>query len=314
MHDFGLSPEAIATCLGAARSVATIDGTFEAHERELLGAAARTLGFTGALDEVPAASPERAREVLTDPTHRTRLVQALLLVAMMDGDIAERELAEIRRYAKALDVDEPRLASLKQVAEGHTTIVKWDLIRRSQMVNDSAIAAWKKKGLKGLVQFAGGFYGFTQDPEIAWRYKKLGLLPEGTFGRTYWQHMTSRSYAFPGEIKGFPEELVKHDLSHVLGGYDTDPIGECEVVSFISGFLKRDPFGFLFMIFLHMQLGVHIFDGSPVEHMIIPADRVLAALERGTNVTRDLYDPAWDYFADFPLPLQEVRAKYGVAY
>ncbi len=53
--------------------------------------------------------------------------------------------------------------------------------------------------------------------------------------------------------------------------------------------------------------------GHSEPHLGIPAERVLAALERGRNVTRDLYDPSWDFWADLPLPLGEVRRKYAVA-
>jgi hypothetical protein len=41
-------------------------------------------------------------------------------------------------------------------------------------------------------------------------------------------------------------------------------------------------------------------------------DKVLRALRRGAAVTRDLTDH-WNYWEDFPLPLQEVRRKYGIA-
>jgi ubiquinone biosynthesis protein Coq4 len=191
--------------------------------------------------------------------------------------------------------------------------VTFDLWRRSEMLKGAVQKAWAEAGARGIWRFVGGMKGLSTDPDLAWRYKSLGLLPEGTFGRAYWKHMTERRFSFPGEVMGFPAELAKHDLAHVVGDYDTDPLGECEVVAFISGFMKTDPFSYLFMIFAHMQLGVNIFDGTPVEHMLIPADRVVNALERGARVKRDLYDPSWDYWADFPLPIEEVREKYGVA-
>jgi hypothetical protein len=39
---------------------------------------------------------------------------------------------------------------------------------------------------------------------------------------------------------------------------------------------------------------------------------VLRALERGAQVTEDLYDTKWDYWPLFPLPLDEVRARYNI--
>jgi tellurite resistance protein len=313
MMDLGLSRDQIVVALGAAKAVATADGRFDEHERELLEAARKALGHPEPLDTLTVPEPRVVAEALGEREARTRLIQAMLLVAMMDGAIQPAELATVRRYASALGVDEPAVDDLARVARGHTTVVKYDLLRRSAMVQTAARAAWEAKGLKGLWSMAAGIYGLDADPELAWRYKSLGLLPEGSFGRAYWAHMTERRFSFPGEHKGFPEELAKHDLAHVLGGYHTDPTGECEVVAFISGFMRTDPFGYLFMIFLHMQLGVHIFEGTPVEHLRIPAERVVAALERGRRVSRDLYDPSWDFWSDFPLPLEEVRRKYAIA-
>lgn len=313
MFDHGLTHEQLRATLGAARAVACADGRLEDHERALIEAAARALGWQGGIDDIEPSSPEQVAQLITDDTTRTRLVQALLLVAIMDGEVTDVELGVLRSYARALGVDEPRLDNLRQIAHGHSRLAYVDLWRKSSMLRTMADTAWKKRGLRGLWLMVGGMKGHATDPDLAWRYKRLGLLPEGTFGREYWVHMTERNFALPGEPNGFAEEMVKHDLAHVLSGYDTDPTGECEVVAFISGFMKTDPFSYLFQVFIHMQLGVHVFDGTPTEHMVVPADRVVAALERGSRVKADLYDPSWDIWAEFPRPIDQVRASYGIA-
>jgi tellurite resistance protein len=305
-----LTSAQVQVALGAARVVASADGRFDEHEQRLLSAAARALHYDGPIED---ASPEQVAAAVSDEATRLRIVQALILVAMIDGEVQDAEHAAIRSYANALGVDEPRLANLKHLAHGHTRLLYFDLWRRSAYLQDSAKKAWHDKGLRGLYQFFGSLPGIATDAKTAARYQELGELPEGTFGRAYFQHMTERKFSFPGEKRGFPEELVKHDLAHVIGGYDTNPEGECEVIAFIAGFMKHDPFGYLFMVVIHMQLGVNIFDGSPVERMIVPMERCVSALERGNNVTRDLYDPEWDFWAEFPLPLDEVRRKYGVS-
>ena len=307
-----LSEAEVRAVLGAGRAVAAADGTFAEHERQLLEAAARALGYSGDVGELEPAAPESVAAVVTDSRTRERIVQALILVALMDGEVKDSELVAIRRYARALGVDEPRLQNLRQLAHGQTRLLYLDLWRRSEYMKGAARKAWQDKGLGGLWRYFGSITGLAHDAELAWRYKQLGLLAEDTFGRAYWRHMTERRFGFPGEHKGFPEELAKHDLCHVLGGYDTDPCGECEVIAFISGFNRADPFGYLFMIFVHKQLGVNLFNGSPVEHLKVPPERVVRALERGARVTADLYDPGWDFWPDFPLPLEEVRRKYGV--
>lgn len=306
---FALTPTQIRAALGAARALASADGNYADHEERLIAAAARALGHTG---PVVGVAPDEVAAAVTDPTTRLRIVQAMILVAMIDGEVKDAETEVIHAYARALDIDEPRVANLRQLARGHTRMLYIDLWRRSAYLQDAAKKAWKDKGLRGLYDFFGSVTGIAKNPSIAARYRALGDLPKGTFGREYFDHMAERSFAFPGEERGFAEELVKHDLAHVLGGYDTDPHGECEVIGFIAGFMKHDPFGYLFMIFVHMQLGVNIFNGSPVDRMIVDADKVVAAIARGAAVLRDLYDPAWDFWADFPLPLDEVRRKYNV--
>jgi hypothetical protein len=61
-----------------------------------------------------------------------------------------------------------------------------------------------------------------------------------------------------------------------------------------------------------MHLGVEIFDGDNTARFAFDPARVLRALERGAQVTEDLYDPKWDYWPLFPLPLDEVRARYNI--
>jgi hypothetical protein len=77
--------------------------------------------------------------------------------------------------------------------------------------------------------------------------------------------------------------------------------------------MKTDPFSYLFQIFVHMQLGIEIFDGTPIEHLLVPPERVIAALQRGSRVTRDLYDPSWNYWDEFPRPIADVRRDYGIS-
>lgn len=307
---FDLTPAQVRAALGAARALAAADGTYDDHERRLIEAAARTLGYTGPIDGVDA---DDVANVVTDPAIRLRIVQAMIVVAMIDGAVTDAEHEVISFYARALAIDEPRIANLKQIAHGHSRMLYIDLWRKSAYLQDAAKKAWHDKGLRGLYEFFGSVTGVAHNAELAARYRALGNLPRGTLGREYFEHMVERGFPFPGEQRGFAEELVKHDLAHVLGGYDTEPTGECEVIGFISGFMKHDPFGYLFMIVVHMQLGVNVFTGSPVDHMILPVDKVVAAIARGAKVTRDLYDPAWDFWAELSLPLAEVRHKYGIA-
>jgi hypothetical protein len=126
--------------------------------------------------------------------------------------------------------------------------------------------------------------------------------------------MTARGFAFPAEPRGFPEELVRHDLSHVLSGYDTDLPGECENAAFTAGFVREDPFSYRSMILVHCHLDMEMFPHDPSKaRWGFHAERVVPALERCLRVERDPYDLSWDFREDFPRPIAEVRSEFGTA-
>lgn len=305
--------------LRAVKMVAMADREFDARERKLLAAADRALRQPGSeptdLDALEPIDAQTLAVAITDELTRTRIVQAQIIMAMMDGDIEPSEYAVVAEFAAALGADEPRLKNLRQYMGHHYTLLKLDLNRRSDMVGTAIRHAYRTAGLRGAWKNSAPFLSkrFAIDEELAWKYRKLGLLPDDSFGRQYWVHLRQRGFSFPGEPGGFSEEFIKHDCCHVLGDYDTDPTGECEVVAFISGFMGTDPFWYLFMITMHMHLGIETFNDNPLGELAFEPDRVVAALERGRVVREDLYDPDFDWWALFPRNLDEVRFELGVS-
>ncbi len=298
--------------LAALKTVALADEELEVHEAQLLEAAAKALQVEIDVEELKPVTAEEVATLFPSPALRLRLVQAQLIMAMMDGEVRKDELECIRSFCEVLGVEEPRLKNLRQYLEGHMRLIQWDLLRRSQMIDDVFGEARRREGLRGVWKTFGAMQGLSEDASVAWKYRRLGLLPEGTFGRMYWEHMSARQFSFPGEHKAFPELLAKHDLCHVLGEYDTDAAGECEVIAFICGFMKADPFWYLFAIIMHMHLGVEIFVGDPTARLAMDHEKVIQALKRGLLVSEDLYDTGWDYWPLFALPIEEVRARYNI--
>ncbi len=314
MESFGISPSEATLALRALRTIATTDGHVADHERAFLAAASKALGVADAVDALDAVTPREVAAGISDPLHRTRLVQALLVMAMMDGKIPRAELDAIRAFALALDVDEPKLKDLELFLGGHLRLIQLDLNRRSEMIQAKFSRAWKDEGFEGVKHLVGAVVGVgAADPALAWRYKKLGLLPEGTLGREYWVHCTSRGFSFPGEPgMVMPRQLIVHDLCHVLGGYDTNALGECEVSAFIAGFIRTDPFWYVFAILMHMHMDVQVFGVDPTARLAGEPEAMIRALRRGMKVTRDLYND-WDFWPDMELPIDAVKAKLAVA-
>jgi ubiquinone biosynthesis protein Coq4 len=120
----------------------------------------------------------------------------------------------------------------------------------------------------------------------------------------------------PGERHGFPEAGLYHDLSHVLGGYDTDPEGEVQVAAFTAGFKRERPFYLILFAVLTFSAGVNMrpTDGNTTIGVLGNpgmAERMFAAIERGSQVNVDLSDK-WDYWPYVALPIDEVRRRLNI--
>jgi len=308
--DVQIPPETAEVALRALATVAAADGEVDPREHRFIDAAAKALGCaTGSREPIDDGE---VADRIQDPVWRERLVQAAELLAVMDGHVHEAEIERIARLSRALDVHDARLDNLRQIRRRHLRMLQLDLLRRSPM-GAYAQQVWERGGVWELFRYLVQPQGYGVDPEEAWRYKQLGLLPENTLGRQYWAHMTVRRFPFPGEQGGFPTELVRHDLVHVLAGHDTDVRGECENATFIAGFLKEDPFSYLFMVAIHAHLDIEVFPNDPSQAALAFDPAIcIPALQRGLRVTRDLYSLDWDYWEDMPRPIAQVRADYCI--
>jgi len=159
--------------------------------------------------------------------------------------------------------------------------------------------------------------GVMEDKALAARYRAWEKLPEGTLGRSLVDFYNKNGFAVPGERGGFPEAGLYHDFSHLLGGYTTEPDGEIEVGSFISGFKRERSFYVVLFVALIFSAGVNMrptaddFVTAGILGKPGMAERMFAAIERGSKVNVDLSDK-WDYWAWIEMPIDEVRQKMNI--
>jgi hypothetical protein len=103
----------------------------------------------------------------------------------------------------------------------------------------------------------------------------------------------------------------------VLGGYDTSPEGEIQVASFSAGYKHNSPFNVVLFSAMIYSAGVNVRptpDGYTTVGVLGKpgvAERMFAAIERGSHVNTDLADK-WDYWPFVELPLDEVRKRLNV--
>jgi hypothetical protein len=250
-------------------------------------------------------------QIITDPHHRKRLLQMAMVMAMVEGEMTSRQQQALQSLARELSVNERGLRVLHEAASGHQLLARLDMTRR--MMGNVIEPAYHEEGIAGVTKIMGPlfFKKGGEDPDLAWRFRQLGLLPQDTLGRAFWEHCTQRRFSFPGEPGAIPLRLVFHDFGHVLAGYDTTPAGEIQQGAFQAGFVRNDGFMFLLFVILHFHWGVKITPVADAAEGLFDIPLVMHALQRGAACTVDLSDH-WNFWDVVEVPLQEVRERYGI--
>ena len=314
-----MRPDPATALLGlrALKTIATASGDIGPAQRGLMEAAKKVLlGIDADIDALPAITPAELAAGFPDGELRQQFVNGMLVTSVADGAPSREVLARVEAFTRALGISEPVLADLRLLADHHMTIFKLALLRRGHigdiMRNELAL-----KGPLGFAKSVLRMRGMTEDAALAARYHAWGKLPEGTLGRGLFDFYKQHGFTFPGERGGFPEAGLYHDFSHLLVGYTTEPEGEVEVASFISGFKRERSFYVVLFVALIFSAGVNM---RPTADDFVTAgilgkpgiaERMFAAIERGSKVNLDLSDK-WDYWAWIEMPIDEVRRKMNI--
>jgi hypothetical protein len=299
-------PGEVAVALGAVRAV---ESKPTPEQDRFLEAVARLHRVAIDPRALPAPSPAEAAAVITDPHRRKRLLQLAVVMTTIDGTVSSEPVARVAALAGALGVDERGVRTIQKIARRHDALARLDLFQRvgGRMVG----GAWRDERWAGVRKVLAMTLGGGEDAALARRYNRLGLLPQGTFGRALWEHWVARDFSMPGQRNGIPEIAIFHDLGHVLAGYDTDPEGELQQAAFQAGFVRDDGFMFLLFAIAQFHLGLRITPIAEAEVGFLDIDKVMTALARGAACKVDLSD-RWDYWPHFPRPLEEVRAELAI--
>jgi len=231
-----------------------------------------------------------------DPRDRRRVVDLLVVVEFCrhPGDPAQADRTEA--YAAALGVDEPLLVVARDAltASQEQVMTDWARFREPPPAEPNAPDV---------------------DAGLAARLRGLSDCPTGSLGRAFFDFYRRWSLAFPGEAGGGGAELVPHDFSHVLAGYEPDAPGELALQAMLTsatGF-EHHLSGLVASLSLY-EAGK--FDILDLEAKVGALDRPGAAAEladafrRGGECTCDF--SAIDHLALADEPLEQVRADCGI--
>jgi hypothetical protein len=264
------------------------------------------------------ASPDEIAAGPLDAREARQLIRLMVVTCLANGLPSRAQIALLERYATALAVREPAISTIRHLAYGHIWRFRVAFLRRSHFRlyfrNTYRRSGSALRVLRAVLIFRGIL---REDAATIHRYRALGMLPNGSLGRCFFDHLRTARLPFPGERGGFPEGAIFHDFAHVLAGFDTTPEGEMQAAAFQAGFTRDavDFFTWLFSIVLHTT-GINLLPFSiplrvgRIGEGTLAVD-VLDALKRGSAVATDL-GADWDYWQDVALPLASARARLGI--
>ncbi len=286
-------------------------GLTGADKASVAGAYHYLLRQSGPLDfaALPAPSPGQLAEILTSGDLAREAAHMLTVMAFVDGSIDAEKIEAVLQYAAALGIDEPYIKEIEQAAHGQVQLALADMVRNN-MESITGRVFLPEDVMSWLLPYGDG----KDDPALAARYHALADLPEGSFGRIFWEMYRQNDYRFPGEPEALNEAFAQpHDSVHILAGYDTSARGELLVSTFTAASHPSRPMeGHILPVIFSWHLGVKINDVAKSATGALDPTEFWHAWARGAATKTDVFAPGWDFWDAAPRPLAEVRAAYGV--
>lgn len=295
----------LTTVFRVLRTALNPGGMLDPRERLFLDTYARILGRER---PDPDPLPVRACDVAVAGAHpRKRLVQLAALAVLVNHPVQGAAVEFLKQLARTLATHDPVVDVIDALHKGQHFKVRLLAMRRAFRV--MLKEAYLAEGVAGALRFVGAMaLKAPVNTDQLQRYKRLGLLPEGTLGREYWKHITTVGFGFPGEPGGIPQSVAYHDVAHVLADNAATPLGEIQQGSFQGGNRREDGFFFVQMVVLQFHHGVRVTPAAPSEVGHFDPEKVLWAIHRGAKCNVDMTHQ-WDYWPLMALPLVEARAR-----
>jgi hypothetical protein len=242
-----------------------------------------------------AIGPDELAARVDDDDHH-RVVDLLVVVEYCRHPGIPEQADRVEEYVRALAVDEPFVQVARDAlidSQAHV-MEDWSRFREPERHEPNAPAG---------------------SGALARRLHGLAVCPEGSLGRAFSDFYTRWGIAYPDEGGDSSTDLVAHDFSHVLAGYDPDAPGELALQAMLVGATGFEHhFSGLTASLSLYEAGK--FAAGTIEPKVAALDRPGAAAElaeafgRGAACTRDF--SAIDHLARADEPLDAVRADCGI--
>jgi hypothetical protein len=274
---------------GIASAVAASEGLLPVQRSLIEALFPAMTGHHVSLEDRPDMTPIEFAAALArrDLGFRARMVQMMLLCALVRHPIPDDVAENVAAFACELGVEDGMVQVAREFAQGSLGLAAHDFIRSGYEgtwnEDESTTVVHSSRVLHDAWEFS------VNDPELAARWASLQHLPADSIGRQVWEMYQSRGFIFPGLPGSAPPLLAQHDWVHVLGNYGTTVESEVEVFGLIAR-ANDDPHAFSLLAMVislfetgYLMTGAGFFQSSPGHFSSSPtmAVRLSDALRRG---------------------------------
>jgi hypothetical protein len=219
---------------GIATAVAGTEGLLPVQRRLIEALFPAMTGHHVLLDDREPIGPEELAAGLArrDLGFRTRVVQMMLLCALVRHPLPADVAEAVATFASAAGVEEDMVRIAQEFAAGSLGLAAMDFERNgyTKVMNVTAATA----ALHETRPLASPWEFSVHDPDLAAQWAALECLPPDTIGRKVWEMYEARGFAYPGMPDSAPPLLCQHDWVHVLADYGTTVESEVEVFGLIA--------------------------------------------------------------------------------
>ena len=252
--------------------------------------------------------PAELAVVLTDPMDRRRFHHLLVALEAARHPQAAAQVEAVERYASALGVDGPDLVMFRSLMDGGIEAAAADYRRYIE----------KMAPLRAEPTLASeAFDPSSPEPELVTRLEAFADLDEDSLGRAFLRFYERTGLNLPGLDPAIMTHFyVAHDMTHGIAGIGTTSPGEIALSGFMVAMDDNDVnFSALLASLVIHEAGFGRPTSIPnaeTETLSLDGASELLGQEmaRGAKCTADF--SLVDHLALAPLPLDEVRRRFGV--
>ena len=257
------------------------------------------------LSSIVPLSPDEASAQFQDEAQRHRLFQFMVVAEMCRHPLGEAQVDRTEAYAAAFGITDEALVMARSLVTGGNAMAEADFMRsfdERRELYEEPVLAHHGDGGPGAVP-----------PEVFEQVQALRNCPEGSLGRTYVQFYDDNGFELPSVEDPYAGVFMAHDMSHVIAGYGPSGLEEIALGAMQIGMVDTEAHWVQFLgnLGVHEARFVHHTDAPPVLSAPGALEVVAHAFQRGAATPLDF--SVADHLSMADLPLEEVRAHFGVA-